>query len=100
MWYENSPLVIHEVFLAKIPVITSNLGGMAELVLHEKNGLLFEPGNVDDLIEKMNIFIQNPDLIDKYSQETQVRSIQEDVDEIVKLYHDLIKKKEINPIVR
>ncbi len=94
IWYENSPLVIHEAFLARIPVIASNLGGMAELISHEKNGLLFEPGNVEDLIEKMNIFIQNPETIEKYSQETPVRSIQEDVDEIVKLYHDLIQKTE------
>ena len=100
IWYENSPLVIHEAFLARIPVIASNLGGMAELISNEKNGLLFESGNVEDLIEKMNIFIQNPELIEKYSQETPVRSIQEDVDEIVKLYNDLIQKKEIYPVVR
>jgi len=94
IWYENSPLVIHEAFLAKIPVITSNLGGMAELVTHEKNGVLFEPGNVEDLIEKMNLFIENPNLIEKYSQETYVRSIQEDVEEIEKLYIKLLRKKE------
>jgi glycosyltransferase involved in cell wall biosynthesis len=93
IWYENSPLVIHEAFLAKIPVITSNLGGMAELVTHEKNGLLFEPGNVEDLIEKMSIFIENPNLIERYSNETYVRSIQEDVEEIVKLYVKLLRKK-------
>jgi len=94
IWYENSPLVIHEAFLAKIPVITSNLGGMAELVTHEKNGLLFEPGNVEDLIEKMNVFIENPNLIERYSKETYVRSIQEDVEEIEKLYVKLLRKKE------
>jgi len=94
IWYENSPLVIHEAFLAKIPVITSNLGGMAELVSHEKNGLLFEPGNIDELIEKMNLFIENPELIKTYSQETHVRSIQEDVEEIEKLYHEILRRKE------
>ncbi len=94
IWYENSPLVIHEAFLAKIPVITSNLGGMAELVTHEKNGLLFEPGNVEDLIVKMNLFIENPNLIERYSQETYVRSIREDVEEIEKLYVKLLRKKE------
>ena len=94
IWYENSPLVIHEAFLAKIPVITSNIGGMAEIVTHEKNGLLFEPGNVEHLIEKMNVFIENPNLIERYSQETYVRSIQEDVEEIEKLYFKLLRKKE------
>ena len=95
IWHENSPLVIHEAFLAKIPVITSNLGGMAELVAHKKNGLLFELGNVEDLKEKMNLFIENPELIEKYSQETYVRSIQEDVEEIEKIYFKLLKRKEV-----
>ena len=95
IWYENSPLVIHEAFLAKIPVITSNLGGMAELVTHKKNGLLFELGNIEDLKKKMNLFIENPELIEKYSQETYVRSIQEDVEEIEKIYFKLLKRKEV-----
>jgi len=98
IWYENSPLVIHEAFLAKIPVITSNLGGMAELVTDGKNGLLFEPGNIEDLTNKMDVFIKNPDLIKNYSQETYVRSIQEDVKEIENLYFILLKKKEVQLI--
>ena len=98
IWYENSPLVIHEAFLAGIPVIASNLGGMAELITHRKNGLLFEPGNIDDLIDKMNIFIRNPSLVQEYSQKTKVRSIKEDVGEILRIYESLLKKEEINQI--
>jgi glycosyltransferase involved in cell wall biosynthesis len=98
IWYENSPLVIHEAFLAKIPVITSNLGGMAELVSHELNGLLFEPGDINDLKSKMELFIENPGLIEKYSQKTHVRSIEEDVKDIEKLYLKLLNQKEVHLI--
>ena len=98
IWYENSPLVIHEAFIAKIPIIASNIGGIAELVTHEKNGLLVEPRNIADLIEKMNIFIDNPELIESYSQETYVRSIQEDIEEYEKIYNDLLKRKEVKLI--
>ena len=99
IWNENSPLVIHEAFLAKIPVITSDLGGMAELIKHEENGLLFEPGSVEDLRNKMELFINNPKLIKDYSQETYVRSIQEDVKDIMKLYLKLLKRKEEKLVV-
>ncbi len=99
VWHENSPLVIHEAFLAKIPVITSNLGGMAELVKHEKNGLLFEPGNIEDLRNKMELIINNPKLIKEYSQETYVRSIQEDIKDIMTLYFELLKRKEEKLVV-
>ena len=49
IWYENSPLTIHEAFLAGVPVLTSRLGGMRELVEDGKSGLLFEPGSASDL---------------------------------------------------
>lgn len=94
IWYENSPLVIHEGFLAHVPVITSNLGGMAELVKDGVNGLLFQLGNSDDLMEKMKKFIDNPSLIENLSQSnTKVRSIQEDVEELLIIYNNLIEGK-------
>ena len=49
VWLENSPLVIKEAFAAGVPVVTSDLGGMAELVRRDVDGLLFEPGNADAL---------------------------------------------------
>ena len=49
IWYENTPLVIYSAQAAGCPVVASNLGGMAEVVEHEKNGLLFEAGNIAGL---------------------------------------------------
>lgn len=39
-WFETGPLVVLEAFAAGIPVIGSHLGGIAEWVEHERNGLL------------------------------------------------------------
>ena len=52
--YENMPLVIIESFSCGKPVIGSNLGAMAELIEDSKTGLLFEPGNAEDLAAKIN----------------------------------------------
>jgi len=49
LWPENSPLVIHEAFMAGVPVVGAWAGGIPELVQHEQNGLLFEPGDAEDL---------------------------------------------------
>jgi glycosyltransferase involved in cell wall biosynthesis len=45
IWYENSPLTLHEARLAGVPVVASAHGGLLELVTHEVDGLLFEPGS-------------------------------------------------------
>jgi glycosyltransferase involved in cell wall biosynthesis len=43
---ETGPLVVLEAFAAGIPVVGSDLGGIAELVGHETDGLLVTPGSV------------------------------------------------------
>ncbi len=92
IWYENSPLVIHEAFLAKVPVIATNLGGMAEYVHDGENGLLFELGNVKNLTEMMEMIVRNPTLLQKLSdKETPVRTIQEDADSVVGVYERLLR---------
>jgi glycosyltransferase involved in cell wall biosynthesis len=53
IWWENSPLVIQEAFVARRPVICSAIGGMAEKVRHEIDGLHFRPGDPVDLADTM-----------------------------------------------
>ena len=57
--YENFPLVIREAYACGKPVIASRLGAMAELVEDGKTGLLFEPGNPEDLADKMHWMIEH-----------------------------------------
>jgi glycosyltransferase involved in cell wall biosynthesis len=42
-WLETGPLVVLEAFAARIPVVGSNLGGIAELVRDGIDGLLVSP---------------------------------------------------------
>jgi glycosyltransferase involved in cell wall biosynthesis len=52
-WWENSPLVIQEAFQHGRPVICSDIGGMAEKVTPELNGLHFKTGDAPSLAEAM-----------------------------------------------
>ena len=47
---EGFPFVLLEAFLAKVPVIASDVGGIPEIVTDEKTGLLFDVNNEDKLI--------------------------------------------------
>lgn len=60
-WYENSPYSIVEAFALGKPVIGSNIGGIPELVENLKTGLTFEPGNSNDLREKILYLLSNRD---------------------------------------
>jgi glycosyltransferase involved in cell wall biosynthesis len=52
-WYETFGLVIVEAFACGVPVVAARLGAMAELVEDGCTGLLFTPGDRDDLAAKI-----------------------------------------------
>lgn len=90
IWYENSPLVIQEAFLAGIPVIASNIGGMAELVKDGVNGFTFKVGNIDDLAEKMDLVANNPEILNDIKPDRDsIRSIEDDARSIYEIYKKL-----------
>src|SRR5262249_5665529 len=45
-WLETGPLVVLESFAAGTPVMGSNLGGIAELVRHQVNGLVLDSDDI------------------------------------------------------
>lgn len=47
---ENSPNSLGEAMLLGVPVVASRVGGIPDMVSDNKDGILFEKGNVDDLV--------------------------------------------------
>lgn len=56
--YENSPTVIYEAIGSKLPVIGSDLAGVAELISYY-GGLLFTPGNANNLKKQIEYFVEH-----------------------------------------
>jgi glycosyltransferase involved in cell wall biosynthesis len=61
-WFEGCPLVILEAMSFGLPVIASRIGGLPELVEDDVTGMLFEPGNSDELAARMTSLWENPEL--------------------------------------
>lgn len=59
-WYETFGRVAVEAFAKGTPVIGANIGAIAELIEHQQTGLLFEPGNSEDLRSKVEWALDNP----------------------------------------
>jgi glycosyltransferase involved in cell wall biosynthesis len=87
VWYENSPLVVHEAFAAGKPVIASKLGGLTEAVTHGVNGLVFEPGDARALGACLRELTVHPELVGRLRDGIpRVKTIQEEVDALTELY--------------
>ena len=79
VWYENSPITIHEAHLLRTPVVASGIGGMAEYVRDGVDGLHFAVGDDADLAAKLARFLDEPDLASALSRDfPRVKSIEQD----------------------
>ncbi len=91
IWLENSPLVVHEAFMAGVPVVASRIGGLADLIQHERNGLLFAPGSADDLATQLRRLLADPALLQQLgAARTPVKSIEQDADEWDAAYAEVL----------
>ncbi len=63
LWEENAPLTVQEAFLARLPVLASGHGGLAEMVRNGVDGLLFEPGDPGSLAAAMRRVLDEPGLL-------------------------------------
>ena len=58
---EGLPVVIMEAFALKKPVITTWIAGIPELVVHEQNGWLYPPNDIDALVDSLLEFFNTPE---------------------------------------
>jgi glycosyltransferase involved in cell wall biosynthesis len=93
VWYENRPTVIVEALATQTPVIAARLGGMAELITHNENGLLFETGSVESLALQLRRLIDEPTLLSQLRQEIQaVPTVEEEISRLELLYETVLPK--------
>lgn len=86
-WLETGPLVILEAFAAKVPVIGSNLGGIAERIDHGVNGLLVAHNSDREWRNAILKVYKNKALRERLKKNIPViRTMKEVTDEMIALY--------------
>lgn len=92
--YENSPVTIHEAYWTGTPVVAVNAGGMAELVTHERTGLLYQRGVPEDLCRQLRRFIADPDLVPRMREHLpRESSVGEVAHVLLAWYHELVARR-------
>lgn len=60
---EAQGLVLQEAQAMKLPVISTNVGGIPEGIINNKTGFIIEDKNIEEIINKVEFFINNKDKI-------------------------------------
>lgn len=107
IWVENSPLVIHEAQQARVPVVTADVGGMAEYVHHEVNGLLFEHRSIVSLAQQMQRLVDDPALAARlgargypFSETGDIPDVGAHVKQVEQLYEQVMRRHASSRVTR
>ena len=63
---EGLPISILEAMSYGKPIISTDVGGIPEIVKNNENGFLISPGNLEQIEKSINHFIENPKDIEKF----------------------------------
>ena len=87
--YENAPVVISEALASGVPVVSSSVGGVAEMV-SEQYGILTEAGNEREMAEKLDYILGS---LEKYDRALIRRDAKKySYDMVGKQLHDIYKQ--------
>lgn len=97
-WFEIFGMTNIESFINGKPVIASNIGGIPEIVEDNINGLLFEPGNVEQLKDCILKYWNNPNLVVEHGQNAYQKAITQYTEEryyteLINIYNEVINVK-------
>ena len=85
--YENSPTVIYESLSLGVPVLASDIGGVAELIQEGHNGWIFPAGDFDIMNQKINNI---------YKQRDKLKSLKTNCQQSVAKHHIDKYSKNVN----
>jgi glycosyltransferase involved in cell wall biosynthesis len=88
-WLETGPLVVYEAFAASVPILGSDLGGIAELVEDGQTGRLLPVSKVKAWLDTLTEFVSHPNIIDEWrTHMPKVRTMADAADEMARLYKE------------
>lgn len=98
LWFENAPLVVYSAQAAGVPIVASDVAGIAELVTDGENGHLYPPGDVNRLAEIISQLAQNRGQLARLSERARMpKTITTYTDELLAVYTELAASTPLTP---
>jgi glycosyltransferase involved in cell wall biosynthesis len=82
LWYETYSFGVREAFAARVPVIASSIGVLAETVRDGENGFTFRVGDQSDLASKLQLVVDHPVALQALRQNLEPATVAREEEEV------------------
>jgi glycosyltransferase involved in cell wall biosynthesis len=89
---ESFGLAALEAMMMRVPVISTNVGGLPEVNIDGESGYLFELGDVAGMAEKSIALLEDEDRLNQFKEQAYQLAKRYDIDAVVAQYIDIYHK--------
>ncbi|WP_372945659.1 N-acetyl-alpha-D-glucosaminyl L-malate synthase BshA [Muriicola sp.] len=89
---ESFGLAALEAMINKVPVISSNTGGIPEVNIHGVTGFLSDVGDVDDMVKNALHILEDPKILETFKINAYKTALKFDLQHILPLYESLYER--------
>ena len=89
---ESFGLAALEAMACKVPVVSSNVGGIPEVNIHGVTGFLSDVGDIEDMTANTLRLLQNPELHETFRENAYAQAKKFDIEKILPIYENYYKE--------
>lgn len=90
--------VVLEAMASGLPVLAANAGGVKDLIVHQRTGILVEPGNVDAFLREISLRVHSSERLSTMGREgrkfAEQRSWEQIFDTLIADYEEAIEQRQ------
>ncbi|NQX86550.1 MAG: glycosyltransferase family 4 protein [Flavobacteriaceae bacterium] len=89
---EGLPISLLEGMSYSLPIISTHVGGIPQILTHKSNGFVVEPGHINQIIEALKFYIDNPIDLVQHSKNSYNKSKEFFPNEVLKTLNEINSK--------
>lgn len=89
--FDNTPISVIEAMAIGLPVVSTNVGGIPYLLQHQKNALLVDDNDVENMVLEIKKLLTNPNLVTQLTQNALLTVENFDWEIVKKQWFELLK---------